>query len=124
MQAENFTFYTGIRQNVLSNVRLSGSWDTNGNYSTNWSTVPMIAIVGSDGCAAFQAVVNLDSSQVGAQFTWGVTLDGPAGPNVWGIPTEVGDPNSVQRYRTFQLAGDAGTTWQFWMPRLYRSARG
>ena len=108
-QAVRVTFNTGIRQAVFSNVRLSGSWDANGKYSTNWSTVPMGAIVGADGCAGFQATVNLDSSQVGTQFNWGVTLDGPAGPNVWGIPTEVRDPNSTQRYRTFQLAGGTGT---------------
>lgn len=108
-QAVRLTFNTGIRQAVFSNIRLSGSWDANGKYSTNWSTVPMSAIVGADGCAGFQATVNLDSSQVGTQFNWGVTLDGPAGPNVWGIPTEVGDPNSTQRYRTFQLAGGTGT---------------
>jgi 1,4-alpha-glucan branching enzyme len=68
----------------------------------------MAAITGVDGCPAFQASVNLDPSQVGTTFNWGVTLDGPAGPNNWGIPIEVGDPNSTQRYRTFPLAGGAG----------------
>ena len=108
-QAVRFTYITGIRQAVFSNVRLSGSWDANGMYSTAWSTVPMAAITGPDGCPAYQATVDIDASPAGAQFNWGVTLDGPAGPNVWGIPTEIGDPNSTQRYRTFQLAGGGGT---------------
>jgi 1,4-alpha-glucan branching enzyme len=108
-QSVRFTYITGIRQAVFSNVRLSGSWDANGMYSNAWSSVPMAAITGPDGCPAFQATVSIDASQVGTQFNWGVTLDGLAGPNVWGIPMEIGDPNSTQRYRIFQLAGGGGT---------------
>jgi 1,4-alpha-glucan branching enzyme len=108
-QGVRFIFVTGIQQGVFSNVRLSGSWDAGGLYSTTWSSVDMQAITGVDGCPAFEATVALDSSQVGTQFSWGVTLDGPAGPNVWGIPTEVGDPNLTDRYRTFALAGGGGT---------------
>jgi 1,4-alpha-glucan branching enzyme len=108
IQVVRFTFNTGIRQSVFSNVRLSGSWDATRMDSANWSTANMAAITGADGCPAFQASVNLDSSQIGTNFNWGVTLDGPGGPNVWGIPLEVSDANSVQRYRTFQLAGGAG----------------
>ena len=31
--------------------------------------------------------------------------DGPQGSNFWGIPTEVKDHKSVERYREFQLKG-------------------
>jgi hypothetical protein len=59
---------------------------------------------------AFEAVVSLNSSQTGQTFRWGVILDGPAGPNIWGIPTEVGDPNSTDQYRSFVLEGGGGRT--------------
>jgi 1,4-alpha-glucan branching enzyme len=68
----------------------------------------MQEITGVDGCPAFEAVASLDSSQTGQTFRWGVILDGPAGPNIWGIPTEVGDPNSTDRYRSFVLEGGGG----------------
>ena len=66
-------------------------------------------VTGIDGCPAFEAVVSLDLSQSGQTFRWGVTLDGPAGSNIWGIATEVGDPNSSDRYRSFVLEGGAAT---------------
>ena len=104
-----FLFITGIRQPVFSNAWLSGSWDGNGVYSTTWSSVAMQPIIGLDGCPALEAMVNLDSAQTGTSFNWGVTLDGPAGSNGWGIPTEVGDPNLTDRYRTFVLEGGTET---------------
>ena len=54
-----------------------------------------------DGCPCFTATVELDDSGVGMAFRWGVTVDGPEGANVWGIPTEVNDMNSTERYREF-----------------------
>ena len=99
----HFVFNTGINQKVFSNVRLSGSWDADGNPSTSWSTVAMEEFTGLDGCPAFQATVELNSAQAGQQFQWGVVLDAPQGANIWGIMTEVPDPNSSDRYRVFTL---------------------
>jgi hypothetical protein len=43
--------------------------------------------------------VRLDAAQVGTRFRWGVRLEGPSGPNIWGIPTEIQEVNSTERYR-------------------------
>jgi 1,4-alpha-glucan branching enzyme len=55
--------------------------------------------------------VTLDDSEVGKTFQWGVRLDAPSGTNIWGIPTEVNDANSSQRYSEFilQPAGSSQT---------------
>ncbi len=105
LKAVRFVFITGISLPVFSNLRLSGSWNSEGLQSANWSSIPMQEITGVDGCPAFEAMASLDSSQTGQTFRWGVILDGPAGPDVWGIPTEIGDPNSTERYRSFVLEG-------------------
>ena len=44
----NFTFHTGFKHNRFSNVRLSGSWDATGEFSNQWSIVPMALIGGLD----------------------------------------------------------------------------
>ena len=100
-----FVFVPGIAQPVFSNVRLVGSWDSDGLASATWSTSAMQETVGPDGCPAYAAVLSLDSAQTGQPFRWGVILDGPAGPNVWGIPIEINDANSTDRYRTFPAGG-------------------
>ena len=65
--------------------------------------------VGTDGCPTFRAAVSLDLADQNRTFKWGVVLDGPQGANFWGIPTEVQDVNSVERYREFRLgAGGVG----------------
>ena len=40
---------------------------------------------------------------------WGVYFDAPGSPNTWGIMTEVPDPVSTQRFRTFNLEPGAVT---------------
>ena len=69
----------------------------------------MMPGIAEDGCPCFTATVELDDSEVGKRFRWGVRLDGPSGPNVWGIPTEVNDAASSERYRIFELK-PAGST--------------
>jgi len=99
-----FRYLTGLKREIFSNARLTGSWDGSGIHSQTWSETPMAAGVAEDGCPCFTATVDLDESGVGKQFRWGVKLDGPSGTGIWGIPTEVNDPNSSDRYREFQLA--------------------
>jgi 1,4-alpha-glucan branching enzyme len=65
----------------------------------------MTAFTADDGCPAFRAAVMLDDSQIGRTFRWGVSVDTRERTNLWGVPTEVGDPVSTQRYRTFTLTG-------------------
>lgn len=98
-----FTYLTGLRRDIFRNARLTGSWDENGRYSEQWTSIPMQQTTGEDGCACFTATVELDDSQLGWLFRWGVILDGAAGNNLWGIPTEVNDSNSTERYCSFTL---------------------
>jgi 1,4-alpha-glucan branching enzyme len=98
-----FTYLTGLTREIFSNARLTGSWDLNGFYSQEWSSIPMEQITAADGCPGFRATVEIDDSQLGWLFRWGVIIDTPAGSDRWGIPTEVNDSNSTQRDRSFTL---------------------
>lgn len=98
-----FKFLTGIKKDKFDNVRLWGSWDRNGFYSGEWTSVPMQKMNHTDGCPSFQAKAEFDDSQTGRLFYWGVTLDGPAGKNMWGITTQVNTEASTERTRTFRL---------------------
>ena len=86
-----FVYAPGLKRAVFRNVRLTGSWDREGRYSDDWSTIPMEEYTGEDGCPCYRAAVGLDESQVGWTFRWGVIVDGPAGKDKWGITTEVRD---------------------------------
>src|SRR5687767_7805980 len=103
MRTIKLVFVTGLKRPIFSNVRLSGSWDANGHYSDNWSESPMQQQIGEDGCPVFIASISLDSADRDKIFKWSVILDGPPGANLWGIPTEVQDINSVDRYREFRI---------------------
>src|SRR6266702_356105 len=97
-------FITGLKRAIFRNGRVLGSWDANGRFSQTWSEAPMQEGVAVDGCPMFSASVTLDTADQDRTFTWGVVLDGPQGANFWGIPTEVKDVNSADRYRQFRLA--------------------
>ncbi|HEY9663970.1 MAG TPA: hypothetical protein V6C65_36430, partial [Allocoleopsis sp.] len=98
-----FTYLTGLSRSIFHHVRLIGSWDQNGRYSDQWTSIPMHPAIAEDGCPCFIAIVQFDASQVDSHFHWGVILDAPAGREIWGIPTEVNDRHSTDRYRTFTL---------------------
>ncbi|WP_461102126.1 alpha-amylase family glycosyl hydrolase [Spirosoma koreense] len=108
-QSVTFLYLTGLKSPLFTNVRLLGSWDATGAYSGQWTETPMVPVTAEDGCPAFQATVQLDNQSDGTIYRWGVFLDGPGGPNLWGVPTEIQDALSVERYRSFQLT-DAVTT--------------
>jgi 1,4-alpha-glucan branching enzyme len=101
--AVEFVYLTGLKREIFRNARLTGTWDVDGRLSDQWSTISMESITGEDGCPAFRAQVQLDASQAGWTFRWGVILDGPAGRDQWGIPTEVSDLNSMDQTRSFTL---------------------
>ena len=105
MQTVEFQFITGVKRAIFRNARLRGSWDGNGRYSDDWTESPMQEDIGEDGCPIFTASISLDLADQDKTFKWGVVLDGPQGSNFWGIPTEVQDVNSVERYRQFRLNG-------------------
>jgi 1,4-alpha-glucan branching enzyme len=107
-QTVEFQYYTGLKRQIFRNPRLRGSWDPGGRYSDIWTESPMQETVGDDGCPMFNASVPLDLADAQRTFKWGVVLDGPQGSNFWGIPTELKDVNSVERYRTFRLVTGGG----------------
>ena len=114
-----FEYLTGLRQPFLVNARLTGNWDAHGLRSEQWTEVPMTGFTAEDGCPAFRATVNLDESQVDQEFRWGISVDTPSQPNVWGIPHEVNDTASTERYRTFTLRG-AGQTERYYLTHCRR----
>lgn len=91
-----FVYCTSIAADIFRHPRLHGSWDPS-------ATVPMRVITGEDGCPVFEATVDIDDSLAGAELRWGVILDAPRRPNLWGIATESGDAGSADRYRSFTL---------------------
>ena len=109
----NFTFHSGIKRHLFSNVRLSGSWDAAGQYSNQWAEIPMTAAPDETGCDAFSASVPFDAGQAGGTFQWGVVADLVGAPNSWVVVTEVPDENSYQRYRSFVLPA-SGVNQDYW----------
>jgi 1,4-alpha-glucan branching enzyme len=110
--AVQFRYLTGLKRQIFTNAQLSGSWNSQGKFSEAWTQSPMTPGRAEDGCPCFTATVALDDSGVGTAFRWGVSIDGPQGANVWGIPTEVNDMNSADRYREFTLTADASSRSQ------------
>jgi 1,4-alpha-glucan branching enzyme len=102
-QAVEFQFITGITRALFRNARVRGSWDATGRYAEDWTESPMQEAIGVDGCPIFTASLSFDRADQDKTFKWGVVLDGPQGSNFWGIPTEVHDKDSVERYRQFRL---------------------
>jgi 1,4-alpha-glucan branching enzyme len=102
----NFTFHSGVKRQLFSNARLSGSWDATGQFSNQWTELPMVTSQDETGCDAFNASVSFDSAQTGTTFEWGVIANLAGAPNTWVIVTEVPDENSNQQYRSFALAAD------------------
>ena len=98
-----FEYLTGLRRPFLNSARLTGNWNAQGLQSEQWTTVPMEAFTAEDGCPAFRATVNLDDSQIGQTFRWGVRVDTPQRSDVWGIPSEIAQSASRERYRVFDL---------------------
>ena len=100
-----FEYRTGLRRPFLLNARLGGDWDGAGRHAQTWAFAPMEAFTADDGCPAFRATVELDDSQIGQQFRWGVAVDTAAEPDRWGIPTEVSEADTGARERVFTLQG-------------------
>ncbi len=69
----------------------------------------MTAEPSTDGSQSFKATAAFDDSQVGMNFQWSVLLDGPGGPNQWGISTELNDRNSTLCHREFNLTSGEQT---------------
>jgi 1,4-alpha-glucan branching enzyme len=102
--AVRFVFFTGITRTIYSNARLLGSWDRAGKQSQQWSAMPMALEIAGDGSICFSATIEFDPDEINKTFHWGVIVDGPAGPNQWGVATEINATASSDRYRSFVLS--------------------
>ena len=112
--AVQFRYLTGLKRSFLRNARLNGNWTGVGRFSPVWSEIAMDAGTAEDGCPCFTATVNFQTSEIGKKFRWGVRLDAPSGNNIWGIPTEINDENSVERFREFELTADPNQVQDFY----------
>ncbi len=107
-----FYYSTGLRRKIFRGALLVGSWDESGQYSDNWTSRSMKAAKCEDSSECFTATVELDGSQPGRTFQWGVFLEDTSGSRVWAIPTEINDQKSSKRYRTFVLRNPGGSDIQ------------
>ncbi len=115
----NFEYLTGLRSPFLVGTRLTGSWNAQGLASQQWSSTTMQPFTADDGCPAFRATVQVDDSQIGQTFRWGVSVSTQQNPDVWGIPTEVDDAASTERTRSFTLR-TAGQTVRHYLTHCRR----
>src|SRR3974377_1160758 len=115
----NFEYLTGLRRPTMANASLTGSWDSQGRRSEQWTEMPMTAFTAADGCPGFRATINLDDSQIGQAFHWGGFVDAPQRSRLWAITTEVNDLNSADCYRTFTLNG-TGQTERYYLTHCRR----
>ncbi|MGZ9021378.1 MAG: hypothetical protein ACXW3S_15785, partial [Rhodoplanes sp.] len=100
----HFEYLTGLRRPFLVSARLTGSWNAQGFASEQWTATTMQQFTAEDGCPAFRATVQLDDSQIGQTFRWGVSVGTPERPDVWGIASEINDAVSSERNRTCTLS--------------------
>jgi 1,4-alpha-glucan branching enzyme len=96
-----FVYLTSVAQPIFRNPRLWASWDPA-------ATRPMEMSIGEDGCPHFAVTVEVDEAHLGAELAWGVLLDAPWRTNMWGVATEVPDPGSTHRTRSFTLRRPEG----------------
>lgn len=99
----HFEYLTGLRRPIVVNARIGGSWNASGFFAQEWIYTTMTALTADDGCPAFRVTVQLDDSQIGRAFRWGVMVDTLSSQNRQGIPTELNDVGSRDRVRTFTL---------------------
>jgi 1,4-alpha-glucan branching enzyme len=99
----HFSFYSGLTRKIFSRPRLVGSWDPNGNFSNNWTELLMENTRSHDGCQKFTATVQLNATDEGIEFHWGVRVDTAQEHDVWAIMDELQDIHSSARYRKFLL---------------------
>jgi maltooligosyltrehalose trehalohydrolase len=80
-----FTYDAGPHSE-LTDVKMKGSWDASGKFSNQWdaNSVPMRSL----GNGKWEATVELQDDGLPRNWEWGVTVDGPAGNDQWGVMGE------------------------------------
>jgi 1,4-alpha-glucan branching enzyme len=104
--AIEFVYYTSVPDwpPIGTAAQLRGSWNANGGFSLDWSSIPMRREFGTDGCAVFRATALIDSAAVPLTLEWGVMFQ-TASSQFWGIPTEVEKADSTRQTRLFLFDG-------------------
>jgi 1,4-alpha-glucan branching enzyme len=100
-----FNYYPGVFGDAFpgDQFKLTGSWDENGRYSDQWTSSDMSKYPSEDGGYKYVGVIELDDTQIGTEFHWGVQVI-RNNSILWGIPAEVNSPSSNEQYRSFFLA--------------------
>lgn len=105
-QSIRFAYYPGVYGDAFPFVsaQLGGSWNPHGIFSYNWTFQNMEKVLSEDGGYRYETNVELDDSQTGLTFYWGVQF---TNGNVikWAIPTEINSYNSVEQFRSFVFKG-------------------
>ncbi len=114
-----FVYDTGIRRKLFHNVRLWGSWNSEGKHSDEWTEVPMDERVCGDGGVVFEAEVQLQASEVGKQFSWSVITDSALGLDRDGITTEAPGAGHDALHRTFELTNES-TEQRYYLTHVRR----
>ncbi len=70
----------------LTDVKLKGSWDANGRYSSDWSGGA--TSMRSLGNGKWEATLELEADGLPRNWEWGVTVDGPSGDDKWAVMGE------------------------------------
>lgn len=80
-----FTYDAGPHSE-LTDVKLKGSWDASGKFSTGWDMGSIDMKPVGDG--KWQATVDIQDDGTAHNWEWGVTVDGPAGNDQWAVMGE------------------------------------
>ena len=114
-----FEYRTGVNLKSFRNVRLMGSWTEDGHYRPKMRAIPMQPMESEDGCPAYRAEALLDAGEAGRTFQWGVLLDAPGRPNIWGIMTEEDPFEQSTTNRSFELKPE-GSVERYWLTHCRR----
>jgi len=118
-----FTYDAGPHS-ALTDVKLKGSWDANGRFSNDWGngSTPMRPV----GNGKWEVQVTLEDDGLPRNWEWGVSVDGPAGNDMWAVMGEgnlkldLNKPQASYAPTTYhqmgaQKRGD-DLSFQFWAP--------
>jgi 1,4-alpha-glucan branching enzyme len=121
-----FTYDTGLRRELFTNVRLRGTFIGDGSpgtayrWSQGWSLVPMQQRQGEDGAVVFEANVPLSAEDVGKEFRWAVLLDDPYGLELNGVVTECPGDEPDRCYRSFVLQDEPDAEQRYYLTHIRR----
>jgi len=117
-QDVEFIYFTGTSRDIFPGVKatLEGSWNEQGFYSDSWTACDMEKTVSPEEGFCFRAKVQINHSQSGVEFKWGVRFYDPeSGQSYWAIATELDSLHSRDRYLSFRFESDSTQTVQYFL---------